>query len=102
MGVLLVFLRAFAVAVMSIAMAAVVFVMGVALVVVRDFTKLKQTDFLMFLITAFSEIVFIHNAVGCEEYHDCGNRCQYCACQFHRCKGRLFFCWAILINKTLI
>ena len=102
MSVLLVFLLAFAVAVMTIAMVAVVFVMRMALVIVRNFSELEQTDFLMFLVAAFAEIVFIHNAVRCEEYHDCGNRCQYYACQFHCCKGMIFFLWLDLINKTLI
>ena len=63
MCVLLVFLLAFAVAMMTIAMVAVVLVMGMALVVVRNFTELEQADFLMFLVAAFAEIVFIHNAV---------------------------------------
>ncbi len=63
MCVLLVFLLAFAVAMMTIAMVAVAFVMGMAFVVVRNFAKLEQTDLLMFLVAAFAEIVFIHNAV---------------------------------------
>jgi len=61
--VLLVFLLAFAVAVMTIAMVAVAFVMRMALVVVRNFAKLEKADFLVFLVAAFAEIVFIHNAV---------------------------------------
>ena len=64
MCVLLVFLGAFAVAVVTVAMMAVVFVMRMALVIVRNITELEQTDFLMFLVAAFAEIVLIHNAVG--------------------------------------
>ena len=63
MCVLLVFLLAFAVAMMTIAMVAVVLVMGVAIMVVRNFTELEKADFLMFLVAAFAEIVLIHNAV---------------------------------------
>ena len=63
MGMLLVFLLAFAVAVMTVAMVAVAFVVRMALVVVRNFAKLEKADFLMFFVAAFAEIVFIHNAV---------------------------------------
>lgn len=48
---------------MTIAMVAVAFVMRMALVVVRNFAKLEKANFLMFLVAAFAEIVFIHNAV---------------------------------------
>ena len=57
MRMLLVFRLVLAVAVVSVAMVAVAFV------VVRNFAKLEKTDFLMFLVAAFAEIVFIHNAV---------------------------------------
>ena len=63
MCVLLVFRLVLAVAVMTVAMMAVAFVMRMALVVVRNFAKLEKADFLMFLVAAFAEIVFIHNAV---------------------------------------
>ena len=63
MCVLLVFLGAFAVAMMTIAMVAVVFVMRMALVIVRNFTELEKTYFLMFFVAAFAEIVLVHNAV---------------------------------------
>lgn len=101
MCVLLVFLLAFAVAKMTIAMVAVAFVMRMALVVVRNFAKLEKANFLMFLVAAFAEIVFIHNAIGGKEYHQSRDCSQYCACQFHRCKGRIFFLRLELINKTL-
>ena len=55
--------------VMSVAMVAVTFVMGIALVVVRNFAKLEKADFLMFLVAAFAEIVFIHNAIGGKHHH---------------------------------
>ena len=63
MCMLLVFRLVLAMAVMTIAMVAVAFVMGMAFVVVRNFAKLEKADFLMFLVAAFAEIVFIHNAV---------------------------------------
>ena len=63
MRMLLVFRLVLAVAVVSVAMVAVAFVMRMAFVVVRNFAKLEKTDFLMFLVAAFAEIVFIHNAV---------------------------------------
>ena len=63
MSVLLVFRLVLAVAVMTVAMMAVAFVMGMALVVVRNFAKLEKAYFLMFLVAAFAEIVLIHNAV---------------------------------------
>ena len=101
MCVLLVFLLAFAVAMMTIAMVAVAFVMRMALVVVRNFAKLEKAYFLMLLVATFAEIVLIHNAVGGKEYHQRCECCQYCICQFHRCKVRCFFDWVIAINKTL-
>ncbi len=48
---------------MTIAIVAVAFVMGMAFVVVRNFAKLEKADFLVLLVAAFAEIVFIHNAV---------------------------------------
>ena len=61
--VLLVVRFVLAVAVMSVAMVAVTFVVRMALVVVRNFAKLEKADFLVLLVAAFAEIVFIHNAV---------------------------------------
>lgn len=77
MCMLLVFRLVLAVAVMSVAMVAVTFVVRMALVVVRNFAKLEKTDFLMLLVAAFAEIVFIHNAVRGKEYHYGGEYWQY-------------------------
>ena len=77
MCVFLVFRLVLAVAVMSVAMVAVTFVVRMALVVVRNFAKLEKADFLMFLVAAFAEIVFIHNAVRGKEYHYGGEYWQY-------------------------
>ena len=63
MCVLLVFRFVLTVAVMSVAMVAVAFVVRMALVVVRNLTKLEEADFAVLLVAAFAEIVFIHNAV---------------------------------------
>lgn len=63
MGVLLVFRLVLAVAVMSVAMVAVTFVVRMALVVVRNLAKLEEAHFGMLFVAAFAEIVFIHNAV---------------------------------------
>lgn len=63
MCMLLVFRLVLAVAVMTIAIVAVAFVMGMAFVVVRNFAKLEKADFLVLLVAAFAEIVLIHNAV---------------------------------------
>lgn len=101
MCVLLVFLGAFAVAVVTVAMMAVVFVMRMALVIVRNFTELEQTDFLVFFVAEFAKIMLIHNAVGGKEYHQSSECSQYCICQFHRCKGSGFFDRMVAINKTL-
>jgi hypothetical protein len=69
MCMLLVFRLVLAVAVMTVAMVVVTFVVRMALVVVRNFAKLEKADFLVLLVAAFAEIVFIHNAVRGKEYH---------------------------------
>ena len=101
MSVLLVFRLVLAMAVMTVAMVAVAFVVRMALVVVRNFAELEKAYFLMLLVATFAEIVLIHNAVGGKEYHQRCECSQYCICQFHRCKVRCFFDWVIAINKTL-
>lgn len=60
---LLVLRLVLAMAVMTIAMVAVTFVVRMALVVVRNFAKLEKADLLVLFVAAFAEIVFIHNAV---------------------------------------
>jgi len=60
---LLVLRLVLAMAVMTIAMVAVAFVVRMALVVVRNFAKLEKADLLVLFVAAFAEIVFIHNAV---------------------------------------
>jgi len=102
MCVLQMFRLILAVAVMPVAIVVVTFVVRMALVVVRNFTKLEKADFMMFFVAAFAEIVLIHNAIRGKEYHQCRDCSQYCACKFHRCKGRIFFLRLGLINKTLI
>ena len=63
MCVLLVFRLVLTVAVMSVAMVVVAFVVRMALVVVRNLTKFEEADFAVLLVAAFAEIVLIHNAV---------------------------------------
>jgi len=63
MCMLLVLRLVLAMAVMTIAMVAVAFVVRMALVVVRNFAKLEKADLLVLFVAAFAEIVFIHNAV---------------------------------------
>ena len=77
MCVLLVFRLVLAVAVMSVAMVAVAFVVRMALVVVRNLAKLEKADFTVLLVAAFAEIVFIHNAVRGKHHHYGGNHGQY-------------------------
>ena len=62
-GVLLVFRLVLAVAVMSVAMVAVAFVVRMAFVVVRNFAEFEEAHFGVLFVAAFAEIVFIHNAV---------------------------------------
>lgn len=61
--VLLVFRLVLAVAVMSVAMVAVTFVMRMALVVVGNFAEFEKAHFGVLFVATFAEIVFIHNAV---------------------------------------
>ena len=63
MSFLLVFRLVLAVAVMSVAMVAVAFVVRMTLVVVRNLAKLEEADFAVLLVAAFAEIVLIHNTV---------------------------------------
>lgn len=77
MCVLLVFRLVLTVAVMSVAMVAVAFVVRMALVVVRNLAKLEEADFAVLLVAAFAEIVLIHNAVGGKHHHYGGNHGQY-------------------------
>ena len=77
MSVLLVFRLVLAVAVMSVAMVAVAFVVRMALVVVRNLAKLEEADFAVLFVAAFAEIVFIHNAVRGKHHHYGGNHGQY-------------------------
>ena len=75
--VFLVFRLVLAVAVMSVAMVAVAFVVRMALVVVRNLAKLEEADFAVLLVAAFAEIVLIHNAVRGKHHHYGGNHGQY-------------------------
>ena len=77
MGMFLVFRLVLAVAVMSVAMVAVAFVVRMALVVVRNLAKFEETDFAVLLVAAFAEIVLIHNAVRGKHHHYGGNHGQY-------------------------
>lgn len=77
MSFLLVFRLVLTVAVMSVAMVAVAFVVRMALVVVRNLAKLEEADFAVLLVAAFAEIVFIHNAVRGKHHHYGGNHGQY-------------------------
>ena len=58
-----------AVAVMTVAMAAMTFVVQMALVIVRNLTKFKEAHFGVLFVAAFAEIVFIHNAVRGKHHH---------------------------------
>ena len=77
MGMFLVFRLILAVAVMSVAMVAVTFVVRMALVVVRNLAKLEKAHFGVLLVAAFAEIVFIHNAVRGKHHHYGGEHGQY-------------------------
>ena len=74
---LLVFRLVLTMAVMSVAMVAVTFVVRMALVVVRDLAKLEEANFLVLFVATFAEIVFIHNAIRGKHHHYGGEYRQY-------------------------
>ena len=77
MCVLLVFRLVLAVAVMSVAMVVVAFVVRMALVVVGNFAEFEKAHFGVLFVAAFAEIVLIHNAVRGKHHHYGGNHGQY-------------------------
>jgi hypothetical protein len=73
----LMFRLVLAVAVMTVAMAAMTFVVQMALVIVRNLTKFKEAHFGVLFVATFAEIIFIHNAVRGKHHHYGGNHGQY-------------------------